>query len=435
MGLGRLAGIALILSLAALAAAALRLRDRAGLRKGNPRHWRDLPAREEPAEPRLLRFLDASNTPAWGLVVAMRDGYPQAALPLALALPGLAGSFDALLDRDGFSAAERLHLAWSAGQIPASQLVAWERSALADRVLPPLDTTIEQLESGQRAVLGVGLNYDDHAEDAGAEADEDGFLFAKLAAPTSAYAAVPLGPARRAGLPFAELVDYEVELAFVLLDEVALDALPDADTLAGRIAWMQANDVSDRWPILEQGDAGFTLAKSRFGYLPLGPWMVHGRHLDPRTAQGGRDEVELSLRVEEAEPHAAGSFRQHASSREMVRGPRAILELAARVWRQSARCDAAGVSRGIVTLVGGRPALPRGTLVLTGTPGGTAIAAPQGLDKVRLLLLGDLSVTRARLAYAEHCIQHRREMGFLSPGDVVDATIGRLGRQRWEVRR
>lgn len=79
--------------------------------------------------------------------------------------------------------------------------------------------------------------------------------------------------------------------------------------------------------------------------------------------------------------------------------------------------------------------LPRGTVVLTGTPAGTAIEAPQGIDKLRLFLLGNLSTGRARLAYAAHCVRNRREMGFLSPGDIVDAHLGTTnsGVARWDA--
>jgi len=419
----------------ALLALVLWLRDHEDLRTHNPRHRRAATPHIDGDEPRLVRFL--SSTPQgdaarWGVVLEAPEGVPERVAPLDLELPGVEGGFDALLDARGFDAAERLLERARRGEVPAEELVAIPRAELATRLLPPIDVSRGQLGQRLRLIVGVGFNYDAHAEDSDAEAADDGFVFAKHVVPTGAYAPVPLGPGA-AGEAFAPLVDYEVELAFVLLEPVRLDALPAPETLAGRIAWVQANDVSDRVPIVARGDAGFTVAKSRPGYLPLGPWLMHGRHLEPRTSHGGRDEVELSLEVEEAEPHEAGSHRQHASSREMVRGPHAILELVARVWRASERPDEKGTPRGVVRLEAGVPTLPRGTLVLTGTPSGTAIEAPQGFDKLRLFLLGNLSTGRAREAYLEHCIRNRREMGFLSPGDVVDATIERLGRQRWRV--
>jgi hypothetical protein len=53
----------------------------------------------------------------------------------------------------------------------------------------------------------------------------------------------------------------------------------------------------------------------------------------------------------------------------------------------------------------------------------------QALDRARLLLLGNLSTRRACAAFVLHCVRHRREMGFLSPGDVLDAFVGCLGRR------
>lgn len=423
--------------LVVIATVAVWLRDRRDLRAPNPRHRRQAADAVTLNSPALVRFLpvagSAQTGPCWGLVLAAPAGLPEQVLDLCRASPGLGGGLDDLIDQGGFAVAERMFELARRGQVGSAWIERLPRETLATRILSPVDSTLEQLERQQRMVVGVGFNYAAHADDADADAGEDGFLFAKMVAPTGAYAPITLGPPTLPLALFAQLVDYEVELAFVLLEEIRLDDLPSEQELATTIAWVQANDVSDRWPILLRGDAGFTLAKSRPTYLPLGPWLVHGRHLEPRTSRGGRDEVELSLRVDEPNPDEAGSHRQYATSREMARGPLAILELAARVWRRSLRPDAGGEPRGIARVEAGRPVLPRGTLILTGTPSGTAIEAPQGVDKLRLFLLGNLSTERARLAYAEHCVRNRREMGFLSPGDVVDASVDRLGRQRWAV--
>lgn len=100
---------------------------------------------------------------------------------------------------------------------------------------------------------------------------------------------------------------------------------------------------------------------------------------------------------------------------------------------QSVRPDSIGTPRGVALDDGGRAFLPKGSIVLTGTPHGTAIEAPSGTDSLRLFMLGNLSRTGARVAFAAHCARKRRTMGFLSPGDVVDSHITALGRQRWVV--
>ena len=413
------------------------LRDHDDLTVPNPRHLHP-PSKHEPLElPALVRYLPRQPGDGrgirWGLVLRARDGVPEEIVDLERAIPGLGGGLEELLERDGFAAAESLWSQAKAGNIDPTWIERLTPDSLTARVLAPLDTTLAQLASRERLIVGVGLNYAEHAADVAQQAAEDAFAFAKMVEPTGAYSSVRLGPAEIPGQEYASLIDYEVELAFVVLEDLALDALPAADELAEHIAWVQANDVTNRLPILLEGDAGFTQAKSQPTFLPLGPWLVHGRHLRPRTAAGGEDAVSLSLRVEEERPHERGSQRQHSSSQEMVRGPREILELIVKNWPQSERPDADGIPRGVVRIGDGRPMIPRGSLILTGTPGGTAIEAPGGLDRARLFMLGNLSPRAAREEFALHCVRHRLEMGFLSPGDVVDAQIDYLGRQRWVV--
>jgi 2-keto-4-pentenoate hydratase/2-oxohepta-3-ene-1,7-dioic acid hydratase in catechol pathway len=74
-------------------------------------------------------------------------------------------------------------------------------------------------------------------------------------------------------------------------------------------------------------------------------------------------------------------------------------------------------------------------LLLTGTPGGTAIRAPTGADKVLLLLRSVRHLRRPSESYRRHLEEHRHAFGFLAPGDRVSGWITGLGRQEWEVRR
>jgi 2-keto-4-pentenoate hydratase/2-oxohepta-3-ene-1,7-dioic acid hydratase in catechol pathway len=82
----------------------------------------------------------------------------------------------------------------------------------------------------------------------------------------------------------------------------------------------------------------------------------------------------------------------------------------------------------------GRRIIPAGSLLLTGTPGGTAIRAPSLTDRLSLLLRGLRHGRWPSEDYRRHLHQHRHAFGFLSPGDRVSGWITGLGRQDWEVR-
>jgi len=83
---------------------------------------------------------------------------------------------------------------------------------------------------------------------------------------------------------------------------------------------------------------------------------------------------------------------------------------------------------------GGRRVLPAGSLVLTGTPGGTAIRAPSCGDQVRLVLRSIRPLRWPSEDYRRHLEDHRHAFGFFSPGDRVSGWITGRGRQEWEVR-
>jgi len=403
----------------------------------DPRHERDYRPGGTPGQPAVLRYLSTldgfEGSPCFGLVLEAEEGFPGQVLNLTAVDPRLGSSFNRFVAAGGFTVARRWWAERGGDDFPGDLVERIQRSDLAHRVLPPVDLTLAQLEAGERFVVGAGFNYEAHREET--RADVDSLLFAKMVVPTGAYSRLSLGPAIIPLADFAQLVDYEVEIAFVLLEDIRLDALPPADELARSLAYLHANDVSNRRQIILQGDQGFTLGKSAPGYLPLGPWMVHGEDLDLATGGGGSRELVLSLRVEEPDRDPITVHRQHATSREMIRGPYEILRLFEDLRSRSIRPDTGGTLRGIAReQADGGALLPRGSIVLTGTPHGTAIEAPSGMDATRLFLLGNLSRRGAKLAFAAHCVRNREAMGYLTPGDVVDAHITGLGRQRWDVR-
>jgi len=419
-----LASVFLLLCLTFLA---LRHRQLSGtLSVDNPRfeHGAHDPAPPDTAS--VLRYVSRAEgfdgEPCFGLLLESEHGIPKKVLNLTALEPTLKGSFETFLAARGFDVADD----WFSKRDQALDerfVETIDPDELAQRILSPVDITLDQIDDEARFILGVGFNYAKHREESGTDIDE--LVFAKVVPPTGAYQPIPTE-----GRP---LVDYEVEVAFVLLEDVDLENVPDNETLYSRIAFMNGNDVSDREPLIVRDTEGFTVAKSRRGACPIGPWMIRGSNLPVQTSSGGSVDLALSLAVDEPATHRVAMGRQSSRSSLMIRGPREILEMIARIRNESVRLDADGNSRHIARFDGARVTLPAGSIVLTGTPEGTAIEAPTTFDQIRLFARSNLTLTDARRRFLEHCIENRLEMGFLQPGDVVTASIDQLGTQRWQV--
>jgi 2-keto-4-pentenoate hydratase/2-oxohepta-3-ene-1,7-dioic acid hydratase in catechol pathway len=374
--------------------------------------------------PAVVRYVSANGTPAFGLVLEWVDGAPRRVVSLTAVEPRLGSSLASLVAHRGFDvAAERARAAPGSHPPAAVETIAAEE--LAARVLSPVDLSLAELDRAERVVLAIGLNYAGHRDEA--DRDVDVLLFAKHVAPTGSYADVPVGKDESGAA--RQLVDYELELGMIVLEEIDLDRLPASDAeLQTRVAFVAANDVSDRVPIIADPDRGYTAGKSRPGYLPLGPVMVHGAALPPSPA--GAPDLRLRLAVREP---AGTTLRQDASAAELIRGPLEILREASRAPAAAAMADGTGVTRPLYVSRGGRRLLTAGSVVLTGTPRGTAIEAPRGLDLPTLFIRGGFTIAGAQQAWARHCTDKRRSMGFLTPGDVVEAEIQDLGRQRFSI--
>ena len=219
----------------------------------------------------------------------------------------------------------------------------------------------------------------------------------------------------------------------MLLEHVFLDELPnDFDTLRHSIAFFTANDVTDMMGILVAAEEGVDATAFRPEQLPIGPWLVHGRHLDLRSRHAGTEAADLWLRVEAEAPGRGEIWRQHASSSQMMLGPLEILRAVAAERSEVDSARSEGPTRLIVE-VEGRPAISAGSLVLTGTPPGSAVRRLDLLDRLRLLAAGNFSRRRARVAWIEYNVRHREELGYLSVGDRVETRVQHLGRQVWSV--
>jgi 2-keto-4-pentenoate hydratase/2-oxohepta-3-ene-1,7-dioic acid hydratase in catechol pathway len=395
-----------------------------------------------------MRYLsgleDVAGQACFGLVLADQAGIPHTVYNLGgrnVALcTDTAEVTDPQLLGQAFKAAETVA---AQGKDLAAFTEILPQNRLATVVLPPVGISLQQLESGQRFIVGIGLNYREHREETGAGdhvelSPDEVLVFPKVVAPTGAYGEVQAGakvgtsPARP-----VRLLDYEAELGMVLLQDLDLNAPPmDYPEFINNVAFFTANDVSDRGPIIRDSGFGYTRGKSHPTYLPTGPWMVHGQHLQPQAPGEGSTRLELGLVVQEpARDKQAARTRQLQSSStdRMILGPWQIIRLLATRYRQGLRTcmrDASGAPRYTHTPTG---IIPAGSIILTGTPGGTAIQAPGLLEKVDLFLRGGFSVAGARQLMIMDSEDHLQDSRYLEPGDQVETTITRLGQQRWTV--
>ena len=184
-------------------------------------------------------------------------------------------------------------------------------------------------------VVGIGLNYRDHAAEAGMPLPTEPVVFLK--APTSVS-----GPTDDVVmLPGSTTTDYEVELGVVLGRDLRGETDP-VRALTAVAGYVLAQDVSDRALQLERGGT-WTKGKSADTFCPLGPWLVTPDEL----GQGGPGAVRLRLTVD-------GDLRQDGRTSDMVFGVGELL------------CYTSGLMT-----------LEAGDVVLTGTPAGVAMGRPE----------------------------------------------------------
>ncbi|MDZ4716747.1 MAG: fumarylacetoacetate hydrolase family protein [Cytophagales bacterium] len=190
-------------------------------------------------------------------------------------------------------------------------------------------------------IVGIGLNYANHAKEAGAAIPAEPVLFMK--ATTSIN-----GPNDDIVLPPGSLkTDWEVELAIVIGKRASHVEEEDAmDHVAG---YTIINDVSERAHQIE-GTGQWTKGKSADTFAPLGPYLV------TREAIADPQNLKLSLSVN-------GEVMQESNTSDMVFGVKYLVSYVSRY----------------MTL------LP-GDVIATGTPAGVGL----GRKPQRFLKSGDV---------------------------------------------
>ena len=177
-------------------------------------------------------------------------------------------------------------------------------------------------------VIGVGLNYRDHAEESGQPIPEEPILFPK-------FANSVVGPGTEIEIPpVVEQCDYEAELLVVMGRRATRVSESEAlDFVAG---YSCANDVSAR--DLQFRSPQWMLGKAIDTFLPTGPWIVTPDELP--------DPQDLGIRC-----LVNGEALQDSSTKQMIFG---VAELIAFITR---------------TLT-----LEPGDVIATGTPPGVGMA-------------------------------------------------------------
>ena len=204
-------------------------------------------------------------------------------------------------------------------------LVAWEAGA-RPRGEEPLDPrTLGPCVPRPRAVFAIGLNYRDHALEAGIPLPKAPLVFTK-------FPSCLVGPNSDV-LVFNERVDYEAELVVVI--GRAANAVPEERALEHVAGYCIGQDVSDRRLQFEGTPPQFSLAKSRASFGPIGPWLTS---LGALAADPNDLAITCTL---------SGERVQASRTRELIFGAAALVAYLSR------HC-----------------ALEPGDLIFTGTPGG-----------------------------------------------------------------
>ncbi|WP_377297129.1 fumarylacetoacetate hydrolase family protein [Rhizobium sp. SGZ-381] len=204
-----------------------------------------------------------------------------------------------ILDKDGRIRSLSGHLSEIDGN--ALQPDALARLAAIDHTELPLAPENPHLGpplARPGKLIGIGLNYSDHAAESNLPIPKEPIVFMKA---TSAIA----GPYDAVVLPADAIKpDWEVELAFVIGRKAK--RVTEAEALSHVAGYLICNDISDRhWQAEREGQ--WTKGKSHDGFAPLGPWLV--------TADEIADPGQLAMTLD-----VSGVRRQNGSTRTMIFG-------------------------------------------------------------------------------------------------------------------
>jgi 2-keto-4-pentenoate hydratase/2-oxohepta-3-ene-1,7-dioic acid hydratase in catechol pathway len=131
--------------------------------------------------------------------------------------------------------------------------------------LPLTEARLHAPIAGPEKIIGIGLNYEDHAVETGVDIPEKPIVFAK-------YPNTVIGPGEAIRIPpIIEQADYEAELA-VIIGRAARN-VPESEALDYIFGYANANDVSSRDLQFSEGGQ-WTRSKSIDTFCPLGPFIA-----------------------------------------------------------------------------------------------------------------------------------------------------------------
>ena len=185
--------------------------------------------------------------------------------------------------------------------------------------------------SGVGKYIGIGLNYRDHAEEAGMKVPAEPTLFPKWTSCLS-------GPDDDLVMPQgASKLDWEVELGIVIGSTAR--NVSEGEALAHVAGYCVANDVSEREYQIERGGGQWGKGKGFDSFGPVGPWLVTADEID--------DPQRLDLWLD-----VNGERMQQGSTSNMIFSCAELVSYCSKVMT-----------------------LEPGDLIITGTPPGTGIGA------------------------------------------------------------
>jgi len=282
------------------------------------------------------------------------------------------------LVRLGLPAATTAQLLADRAALAAAIEAAQAAAAAAPRdAVPAQSLDLLSPVTAPARVVAQAVNYRSHAIDSGFDPATVPPAFFRKASHSIT------GPAgdiiRPGGVGF---LDYEVELGLVIGADLPVGTTVTEDGLARYVAALVvANDVSARQ--IQLTKTQFYESKSYPTFTPVGPWLTLVDAAD--LARLGSLRLTLSVN---------GQVRQDNTAVDMLVRPARALTLLSRF----------------------QPLAP-GDLLLTGTPGGTALKAPA---KLAGLLP---PATRWKLFFSQQAANPR----YLHDGDVITATIASPG--------
>ncbi len=260
---------------------------------------------------------------------------------------------------------------------PALDAAVAAATAAEELVVPARSLDLLSPVTAPARIVAQAVNYRSHAAESGFDPDKVPPVFFRK---SSHSLTGPDGDIIRPhGVGF---LDYEVELGLVIGADLPVGTTVTQETLHHYVAALVVtNDISARQ--IQLTKAQFYEAKSYPTFTPAGPWLALADAAD--LARIGSLRLTLSVN---------GEVRQDALAADMIVTP----------------------ARALTALARFQPLAP-GDLLLTGTPGGTALKAPpKTVEKLAGLLPPAI---KWRMFF-------RRQAGnprYLCDGDVVTATI------------